>query len=77
MWGSGDALGVLHVVEVPRGLKRPLVNEAQLLADLVARQTAHLAYLDSRKDARLRAAQASNSARSHCSFRLSAVRWGR
>ena len=47
---AGDALGVLHVVEVPRGLKRPLANEAQLLADLIARQTAHLAYLDSRKD---------------------------
>ncbi|KAK9798169.1 hypothetical protein WJX73_004849 [Symbiochloris irregularis] len=60
---AGDALGVLHVVEVPRGLKRPLANEAQLLADLVARQTAHLAYLDSRKDARLRATQAATMAR--------------
>lgn len=51
-------------------MKRPLANEAQLLADLVARQTAHLAYLDSRKDVRLRATQASRLVHSPCALSM-------
>ncbi len=54
---AGDSTGVLHVMDLPRTLRRRVINEVKTVTTFMQREQQRLEYLASRKPIRAEAAK--------------------